>query len=71
MGAAAARMRQGELLPASHDLSDSVSFRAAWKALGFPLSTKLADPRAEMERLGIEVFPPLSSSHTEVAAASE
>jgi len=43
----------------------------AWKALGFPLSTKLADPRAEMERLGIEIFPPLSSSHAKVAAASE
>lgn len=43
----------------------------AWKALGFPLSTKLADPRAEMERLGIEIFPPLSSSHAKVAAVSE
>jgi membrane protein DedA with SNARE-associated domain/rhodanese-related sulfurtransferase len=31
---------------------------AAWKALGFPLSTVLADPYTEMKRLGIEMFPP-------------
>jgi membrane protein DedA with SNARE-associated domain/rhodanese-related sulfurtransferase len=43
---------------------------AAWKALGFPLSAKFADASAEMERLGIEVFPPLSSPHTKTAAAS-
>lgn len=30
----------------------------AWKARGFPLSTELADPYAEMKRLGIGMFPP-------------
>jgi rhodanese-related sulfurtransferase len=43
---------------------------AAWKALGFPLSAKFPDADAEMERLGIEVFPPLVSPHPKVAAAS-
>jgi membrane protein DedA with SNARE-associated domain/rhodanese-related sulfurtransferase len=32
---------------------------SAWKDLGFPMSTELADPQAEMERLGIEAYPPL------------
>jgi 3-mercaptopyruvate sulfurtransferase SseA len=31
---------------------------AAWKAHGFPLSTEFADPYTEMNRLGIEMFPP-------------
>ena len=30
----------------------------AWKALGFPLSEKFADPQTELNRLGIEVQPP-------------
>jgi membrane protein DedA with SNARE-associated domain/rhodanese-related sulfurtransferase len=32
---------------------------AAWKALGFPLSSVTADPNAELARLGIEVIPSL------------
>jgi 3-mercaptopyruvate sulfurtransferase SseA len=28
---------------------------AAWKALGFPMSSVIADPDAELARLGIEV----------------
>ena len=31
---------------------------AAWKAHGFPLSAEFADPYTEMNRLGIEMFPP-------------
>jgi thiosulfate/3-mercaptopyruvate sulfurtransferase len=30
---------------------------AAWKAPGFPLSSELADPDAELKRLGIELLP--------------
>ena len=30
----------------------------AWKALGYPLSHELADPKTESARLGIEVSPP-------------
>ncbi|HEY4049933.1 MAG TPA: VTT domain-containing protein [Acidobacteriaceae bacterium] len=33
---------------------------AAWKALGFPLSSVIADPDAELARLGIEVTSALS-----------
>jgi rhodanese-related sulfurtransferase len=42
---------------------------AAWKALDFPVTTALADPRAEMERLGVEVDPPLTPPRTETATA--
>jgi membrane protein DedA with SNARE-associated domain/rhodanese-related sulfurtransferase len=41
---------------------------AAWKALGFPISAEFADPRAELLRLGIEMFPPWDQQHTEAAA---
>jgi membrane protein DedA with SNARE-associated domain/rhodanese-related sulfurtransferase len=33
----------------------------AWKALGFSLSNKFADPQTELNRLGIEVQPPWQS----------
>jgi hypothetical protein len=33
---------------------------AAWKTLGFPLSSVSADPDAELARLGIQVMPGLS-----------
>jgi rhodanese-related sulfurtransferase len=33
---------------------------AAWKALGFPLSSTIADPNSELTRLGIQVIPGLS-----------
>jgi rhodanese-related sulfurtransferase len=33
---------------------------AAWKALGFPLSSTIADPNSELARLGIQVIPGLS-----------
>ena len=32
----------------------------AWKALGFPLSSVMADPNAELVRLGIQVIPGLT-----------
>lgn len=31
---------------------------AAWQSAGFPLSREFADAEAELERLGIEAFPP-------------
>ena len=30
----------------------------AWKGLGFPLTEQFADVKAEVARLGMEVFPP-------------
>jgi rhodanese-related sulfurtransferase len=31
----------------------------AWKARGFPLTARFVEPSVAMERLGIEVWPPL------------
>jgi membrane protein DedA with SNARE-associated domain/rhodanese-related sulfurtransferase len=39
--------------------------RAAWKALGFPLSTELADTQTELARLGIVLHPPLQARNVE------
>lgn len=33
---------------------------AAWRALGFPVTSVLADPQAELDRLGIQVTPGLT-----------
>jgi len=45
---------------------------AAWKALGFPLSTELADPNAEMKRLGIQIFPaPWSLRYAQATSDSD
>ncbi len=30
----------------------------AWKARGFSVSDRFADPQAELARLGVEMFPP-------------
>jgi 3-mercaptopyruvate sulfurtransferase SseA len=43
---------------------------AAWKFRGFPLSMEFADPYAEMERLGVAMFPP-PSRRSEAAVASD
>lgn len=42
----------------------------AWKASGYPLSLELADPQAEMIRLGVELFPPLTPRPAKTATDS-
>jgi membrane protein DedA with SNARE-associated domain/rhodanese-related sulfurtransferase len=45
---------------------------AAWRSRGFPLSVAFADPHAEMERLGIQMFPsPWRSLGAQSAVASD
>jgi rhodanese-related sulfurtransferase len=44
--------------------------RAAWKALDFPMSSNPADPRAELERLGVDVYPPWSPPQAKAPTAS-
>lgn len=34
-----------------------------WKSRGYPLSSEFADPEKELQRLGIEVFPPWRCRH--------
>ncbi len=41
---------------------------AAWKFKGFPLSMEFADPYAEMERLGVTMFPPLRGGSEALAS---
>ncbi len=42
--------------------------RAAWKALGYPLSAELVDHQAELTRLGIVLHPPLKERVVEDSA---